>query len=217
MKAQTTSEEKSPEGSDSSKDVTPQTNNVQNEVQLQWEVSGLDPNESFDWNNAKLHTNNDQTNINQQDITVKELQQIIIAAEVGKQPNLQAFDREAFLAVTKFFGKQKGNPSKFDIRVVQQIEVLSGMKINKNVQKQLEYAGLTEPYKMINKFGGNMKSFATFICYNKPSLFLEYEVEYVKKLYAMSRLLLNSSFATTEFKTNTWMKIRKKKVYNQIY
>ena len=145
MKAQTTSEEKSPEGSDSSKDVTPQTNNVQNEVpnnvqnevQLQWEVSGLDPNESFDWNNAKLHTNNDQTNINQQDITVKELQQIIIAAEVGKQPNLQAFDREALLAVTKFFGKQKGNPSKFDIRVVQQIEILSGMKINKNVQKQL--------------------------------------------------------------------------------
>ena len=217
MKAQTSSEGKSPKESNSSKDVTPQTNNVQNEVQLQWEVSGLDPNKSFDWNNAELHTNNDQTNINQQDITVKDVQQIMIAAEEGRKPNLQAFDREALLAVTKFFGKQKGNPSKFDIRVVQQIESLSGMKINKNVQEQLEYAGMTEPYKMINKFGGNMKSFATFICYNKPSLFLEYEVEYVKKLYAMSRLLLSSSFATTEFKTNTWMKIKKKKAYNQTF
>ena len=119
MKAQTTSEEKSPEGSDSSKDVTPQTNNVQNEVQLQWEVSGLDPNKSFDWNNAELHTNNDQTNINQQDITVKDVQQIMIAAEEGRKPNLPAFDRQALLAVTKLFGKQKGNPSKFDIKVVQ--------------------------------------------------------------------------------------------------
>ena len=79
MKAQTNSEEKSPEGSDSSKDVTPQTNNVQNEVpnnvqnevQLQWEVSGLDPNNSYDWNNAELNINNDQPNINQQDITNK--------------------------------------------------------------------------------------------------------------------------------------------------
>ena len=214
--AHTSSEGKSPEGSNSSKDITPQKNNVQNETQYKWE--GLDPNKSFDWKEPELNINNDQTNINQQDITVKDLQQIMIAAEEeGKKPNLPAFDRQALLAVTKLFGKQKDNPSKFDIKVVQQIESLTDMKLNKNVQEQLEYAGLTEPYKIVNKFGGNMKSFATFICYNKPSLFLEYEIEYVKKSFAMSRLLLSTSFSTTELKTNIWMKIRKKKNYNQIF
>ena len=47
--------------------------------------------------------------------------------------------------------------------------------------EQLGKAGLIELYKIVNKIGGNMKSFAIFICYNKPSLFLDYEIGFVKK------------------------------------
>ena len=72
MEAQTSSEGKSPKDSNSSKDITPQTNNIQNETQYQWE--GLDPNKSYEWKKPELNINNDQTNIIQQDITAKDLQ-----------------------------------------------------------------------------------------------------------------------------------------------
>ena len=62
-----------------------------------------------------------------------------------------------------------------------------------------------------------MKAFATFICYNKPSLFLEHEEEYVKKLFTMSRSILNTNFNTTEIKPKFWIKTRKKKTYNKTF
>ena len=90
----------------------------------------------------------------QQDITAKDLQQIMNAvAEEGRKPDLGEFDKQALLAVTKLFGKQYNKSSKFDIDVVQQIESLTGIAFNGNVMEQLEKAGLTEPYKIVNKIG----------------------------------------------------------------
>ena len=59
-----TKDEISSKVSNSSKDITPQANNVQNEIQLEWE--GTDPSKSFDWETEKLNISDKQNNIIQQ-------------------------------------------------------------------------------------------------------------------------------------------------------
>lgn len=70
MEEKGNNEEISPKVSNSYKDIIPQTSNIQNEQQLQWD--GLDPNKSYDWKNAVLNINNNQSNIIQQNIPAKD-------------------------------------------------------------------------------------------------------------------------------------------------
>ena len=60
------------------------------------------------------------------------------------------------------------------------IESLTGTLLQGDIIKQLEQTGVTEPYEIINTFGGNIKTLAKFICYNKPSIFLNYGQANVK-------------------------------------
>ena len=105
----------------------------------------------------------------------------------------------------------------FDTNVVNKIEELINMKITGEFIDQLETAGITEPYKIINIFGGNLQTLGKFICYNKPSIFLYLNKEITKRLFLLSRTLIKQEFDVTKMRVNTWMKNKKKKSYNQTF
>ena len=62
-----------------------------------------------------------------------------------------------------------------------------------------------------------LNHFQPFICYNKLSLFLNYEIDCVKKLFIMARTILKINFTTTEIKPNLWIRTRKKKTFNKTF
>ena len=130
---------------------------------------------------------------------------------------MEEFDKEALLSITQLLEEQYSKSSKFESNIVLKIESLTGMTLKGKIMEQLEKVGITEPYKIVNKFGGNIKTFATFICYNKPSLFLNYEIDCVKKLFILARTILKLNFTTTEIKPNLWIRTRKKKTVNKTF
>ena len=95
------------------------------------------------------------------------------------------------------------------------IELITGIITPGKIIEQLERLGITEPYKIINTFGGNMSSLAKYICYNKPSIFLHHHQSTTKQLFLLSRHILNVTLSTKVFKPRIWGRTKKQISFNK--
>ena len=205
----------SPEVSNSSNDITPQTNNIQNENQQDWEVNNT--NQIYNW------TQNGSANVKQDNhvdttgLQMNEINEVMKALSRSdeKQPDYEEFDKEALLSVEQLLGKRMIHVNKMDTEVITKIESITDMLVPGKIIEQLEKSGVIEPNKIINTFGGSLSSLAKYICYNKPSVFLHHHQSTTKQLFLISRSIMNVELTTKSIKPKVWMRTRKLSSYNK--
>ena len=89
----------SPENSSSSNDITPQTNNIQNDEQQDLKVDNT--NKTYDWTNNVFVNDKQDNNLDTTGLQMNELNEVMqaLSTEKEKQPDYEAFDKEALLSV----------------------------------------------------------------------------------------------------------------------
>ena len=111
--------------------------------------------------------------------------------------------------------KKKTGKDKLIPEQVLKLEQYIEIKITTPLFMQLEDSGTTKPHQIVNVFGGNFQSLEQFICYNKPSLFLNEHKEVTRRLFAMSKLLLKKEFKIPSFSPSDWMDCKKTEGFNK--
>ena len=97
----------SPGNSNSSNDITPQTNNIQNDEQQDWKVNNTD--QTYNWTQNESVNDKQDNHADTTGLQVNELNEVIQALSTNneRQPNYEEFDKEALLSVEQLFGKQR--------------------------------------------------------------------------------------------------------------
>ena len=116
----------SPENSSSSNDITPQTNNIQNDEQQDLKVDNT--NKTYDWTNNVFVNDKQNDNLDTTGLQMNELNEVMqaLSTENERQPDYEAFDKEALLSVEQLLGKQKIYVDKIDKGVIKMMELITG-------------------------------------------------------------------------------------------
>ena len=162
---------------------------------------------SYDWA-TKTHSNtqlNEKGNV-QFEKSLSQFSQKSISSRSSKQSHsdshhtasnnskaeLNKMDITSHSIATELFGKQPIATKLIDPQFIAKLEFLCDIvPIPVEVIKLLTTAGLNSPHKIINQFGGNIGGFARQLCYMQPSIFLHKHHILTKRLFRLSRLLLD--------------------------
>ena len=115
------------------------------------------------------------------------------------------------------FGPEITNVKQPRSTFITKLERIMGEKIPQEIFKELVNGGIITPQKLISTFGGGFQSMAKFICYHKPSLFLQQFESYTQKLFILSRIELNLNLSKTEFTPKIWTASRKRQIYDRSF
>ena len=115
------------------------------------------------------------------------------------------------------YGRKQVAQNTFQPEVLTKIEQFIGDAMPSPIIQKLQESDKVLPWKIVNLFGGNSETLIQFICYNKPSLFLHKHGIYTRKLFTMSRILLQENFKKKEFPPHHWINKKKTPSFDNIF
>ena len=92
--------------------------------------------------------------------------------EEPKVPTFEEIDRKCLNAIEEIYGTRNPTRSIFEPEVINKFRDFIGQEMPQEIVEIFQNSGYTEPYEIINLFGGNQQTLVRFICYNRPSIFL---------------------------------------------
>ena len=114
-----------PEASNSLNDITPQTNNIQNDDQQDWKLNNI--NQTYNWTQNTSENVKQDNHVETKGLQMNEINEVMKALSTNdeKQPNYEEFDKEALPSVEQLFGKQIEHTNKIDPEVIKRIESIT--------------------------------------------------------------------------------------------
>ena len=106
-------------------DITPQTNNVQNDDQQDWKLNNI--NQTYNWTQNGSENVKQDNHVDTTGLQMNEINEVMKALSTNdeKQPNYEEFDKEALSSVQQLFGKQKVHVNKIKAEVIEKIELIT--------------------------------------------------------------------------------------------
>ena len=131
--------------------------------------------------------------------------------------NYRKIDDQARRIAYHKYGYKDNNNIPLEKSFIISLGELLDYDLPSEVVQQLMIAGINQPYKLINTFGGQMTALAHQLSYATPSVFLFLHPLLTKRLIFFSRLVLNIEINTTNISTKQWKKRKKNDKYDTTF
>ena len=131
--------------------------------------------------------------------------------------NYRKIDNQARRIAYHKYGYKDNNNIPLEKSFIISLGDLLDYDLPSEVVQQLMIAGVNQPYKLVNTFGGHMTALAHQLSYTSPYVFLFRHPNLTKGLIFFSRLVLDIDITKTNISTKKWKRLKKHDKYNTIF